>query len=121
MCLPAKRCKRPRKELEVDIRSLSDDFGGDAKKLKPSTSYDSDFWTKMPTSGEYFASAASANSAADMEPPLHFLNYNEPNRDNVSGDDLHTIEQAQNLDCQILAHRQVEDIAGKQAPRLQQS
>jgi HNH endonuclease len=107
--------KRSRKELEANIKSLSDDIGRKAKKLKPSTSYDSDFWT---TNADI---SRLCQQRAGMESRLQFLDYKEASRDNVSEDDWYAVEQAQNLERQILAYHQAEEIARKQASRLQES
>ena len=110
-----KDAKRSRNELEAEIKSLSDDIGRKAKKLKPSTSYDSDSWTANADISHL------CQQRAGMESRLQFLEYKEDSRDNVSEDDWHAVEKAQNLERQILAYRQAEDIARKQASRLQES
>lgn len=110
-----KDAKRSRKELEADLRSLKDDIGKKAKKLKPSTLYDSDFWT---TNADI---SRLCQQRAGLESRLQFLNYQEASRDTVSEHDWHAIEKVQNLERQILTYRQAEGIAKKQASSLQKS
>jgi HNH endonuclease len=101
--------------LESDLSDINQDIGRKAKKLKPSTSYDSDFWT---------ANAEISHLCqlrAGMQSRLKFLEYKETSHVNVSEDDWQGLGRAENLERQILAYRQAEDIAKKQASRLQES
>src|SRR5271156_1394843 len=65
--------KRSRKELEADIKSLSDDIGRKAKKLKLSTSYDSDFWTTNADISRLCQQRAGMESRPQFESRLQFL------------------------------------------------
>ncbi|KAI2620582.1 hypothetical protein GGR54DRAFT_105488 [Hypoxylon sp. NC1633] len=107
--------KRSRSKLEADIQSLNNEIGNKVKRMKPSTSYDSDFWTTNANLSQL------CQHRAGLESDLQFLNYKEASRDDVLEDDWRTSEQAQNLELQITAYRQAEEIAQKQASRLQQS
>ncbi len=107
--------KRSRKQLERDISSLNDEIGKKAKRLRPSTSYDSDFWTANAEISRLCQQRASKESR------LHFLESRAASPTGVSVDNWHAEEQAQNLERQILAYRQAEEIAKKQASRLQES
>jgi hypothetical protein len=109
-----KDAKRSRWGLEIDLDKINEDIGEKAKKLKPSTSYDSDFWRAN-------AEISLCQLRAGMRSRLQFLDYGEASSDYELEDDWLASEQAQNLEHQILAYRQAEELAKKQAYRLQDS
>ncbi|KAI5864688.1 hypothetical protein GGS23DRAFT_595400 [Durotheca rogersii] len=89
--------RRSRNDLEADIKSLNDDIGGKGKN--------------------HF----HQQRLGIMEFRLRFPEYKEASRDNVPEGDRDHAEQARNPELQILAYRQVEDMAEKQATKLRES
>ena len=98
-------------ELKSDLDDIDEDISN-LKKVKPSPSYDSDFWTANAGISRLYQLRVGVDSR------LKFLKYKETSDENVSEDDWLADEQAQNLERQILAYRQAEEIAKKQASRL---